>query len=113
MIRQQLRVALLAGSLVAATALTARAEDPQPAAAAAAAGPCAPQYRTVCVKEWVPEKYETTRVTYERVCREEKYTAYRCECVPETRTRQVCVSVPCVEEWTRSSVAPRAGFGEC
>jgi hypothetical protein len=97
--RQQIRVALLAGSLVAATALTARAQDPKPAPAATAA-PCAPQFRTVCVKEWVPEKYETTRITYERVCREEKYTAYRCECVPETRTRQVCVSVPCVEERT-------------
>ncbi len=100
MIRQQICVALLAGSLVAATALTARAEDPKPAPAAAAVDPCAPQYRTVCVKEWVPEKYDTTKTVYERVCREEKFTAYRCECVPETRTRQVCVSVPCVEERT-------------
>src|SRR5262249_48215472 len=58
MIRQQIRVALLAGSLVAATALTARADDPhQPAPAAPAANPCAPQFRTVCVKEWVPETY--------------------------------------------------------
>ena len=116
MIRQQIRVALLAGSLVAATALTARAEDPKPAPAAAAADACAPQYRTVCVKEWVPEKYDTTKTVYERVCREEKYTAYRCETAPETKTRQVtvyhkvpkvkevvrhvCVSVPCVEERT-------------
>jgi len=89
-----MRVALLAGSLIAASALTARAEDPKPA------DPCAPQYRTVCVKEWAPEKYETTRIVYERVCREEKYTAYRCECVAETKTRQVCVSVPVVEERT-------------
>lgn len=116
MIRQQIHVALLAGSLVAATALTARAEDPQPAPAAPAADPCAPQYRTVCVKEWVPETYQATRTVYDRVCREEKYTAYRCETVPETRTRQVttyrqvpetkevvrhvCVTVPVVEERT-------------
>jgi hypothetical protein len=117
MIRQQLRVALLAGSLVAAAALTARADDaPQPAPAAPAADPCTPQYRTVCVNEWVPETYQTTRTVYERVCREEKYTAYRCESVPETRTRavttyrqvpevkevvhQVCVCVPAVEQRT-------------
>jgi hypothetical protein len=117
MIRQQIRVALLAGSLVAATALTARAEDAPPAPAAPAAKPCAPQFRTVCVNEWVPETYQAIRTVYERVCREEKYTAYRCENVPETRTRtvicgyrqvpevkevvrRVCVRVPCVEERT-------------
>ena len=113
MIRQQIRVALLAGSFVAATALTARADDPPKPAAA---DPCAPQYRTVCVKEWVPETYQATRIVYDRVSREEKYTAYRCESVPETKTRtctvyhqvpkvkevtrHVCVSVPCVEERT-------------
>src|SRR5438309_1304639 len=117
MIRQQIRVALLASSLVAATAVTARADDaPQHAAAAPAADGCAPQYRTVCVKEWVPETYQATKTVYERVCKEEKYTAYRCESVPETRTRQVttyrqvpevkdvvrhvCVKVPVVEERT-------------
>jgi hypothetical protein len=104
MIWQQMRVALLAGSLVAATALTARAEDaPKPAPAAPAADPCAPQYRTVCVNEWVPETYQTTRTVYERVCRQEKYTAYRCECVPETKTRAVTVvrHVPEVKEVVR------------
>lgn len=117
MIRQQIRVALLAGSLVAALALTARAEDPpKPAPAAPAADACAPQYRTVCVNEWVPENYQTTRTVYDRVCTQEKYTAYRCEYVPETRTRtvttyrqvpevkevvrHVCVQVPVVEERT-------------
>jgi hypothetical protein len=124
MIRQQIRVALLAGSLAAATALTARAGDccqPAPAAPAAPcpaapAAPCPPQYRTVCEKVWVPETYQTTRTVYERVCRPEKYTAYRCECFPVTQTRtvpvcrqvpevkevvrRVCVYVPCVETRT-------------
>ena len=69
MIRQQMRVALLAGSIVAATALAARAQDaPKPADPAPAADPCAPQYRTVCVKEWVPETYTTTRTVYTREC---------------------------------------------
>jgi hypothetical protein len=118
MIRQQIRVALLTGSLVAATALAARAENAcQPAPAAPAAQPCAPPFRTVCVTERVPETYQTTRIVYDRVCREERYTAYRCECVPETKTRtittyrrvpevkevvrQVCVGrIPVVEERT-------------
>jgi hypothetical protein len=109
---------LLAGSLVAASALTARADDAAKLAPAApAADPCcAPQYRTVCVKEWVPETYQTTKTVYEKAERQEKYTAYRCETVPETRTRNVtvyhrvpevkevvrhvCVSVPVVEERT-------------
>ncbi len=110
MIWQQMRVALLAGGIVAATALTARADD------CCAPAPCAPQYRTVCVHEWVPENYTTTRTVYTRECKQENYTAYRCECVPETRTRtcttykmvpevqtvvhKVCVCVPCVEERT-------------
>jgi hypothetical protein len=118
MIWQHVRVALLAGSIVAATAWTARAEDaPQPAGPApVAADPCAPQYRTVCVKEWVPENYTTTRTVYTRECKTETYTAYRCECVPETKTRtvtcykmvpetrvetrKVCEMVPTVEERT-------------
>jgi hypothetical protein len=104
MIRQQIRVALLAGSLVAATAWTARADEaPQPAPAAPAADPCAPQYRTVCVKEWVPETYQATRTVYDRVSREEKYTAYRCETVPETKTRTVTMyrQVPEVKDVVR------------
>jgi len=103
MIRQQIRVALLAGSLVAATALTARAEDPAQPGPAAPAAPCPPQYRTVCEKVWVPETYQTTRTVYERVCRQENYTAYRCECVPVTRTRTVpvCRQIPEVKEVVR------------
>jgi hypothetical protein len=105
--------ALLASGLVAVAALSARAEDP------CQSGPphdCAPQYRTVCVKEWVPEHYQATRTVYKVECRTEKYTAYRCETVPEQRTRtvtvyrqiaetktvprRVCTCVPTVEERT-------------
>ena len=48
---------------------------------------CAPTYRTVCVQEWVPEKYQCTRTVYKTECKQETYTAYKCVCVPETRTR--------------------------
>jgi len=37
----------------------------------------------------VPEQYQCTRTAYKTECRTETYTAYKCECVPETRTR-VC-----------------------
>jgi len=72
--------------------------------------------RTVCVKEWVSEQYQATRTVYKTECHQEAYTAYRCETVPETRTRNVttcrtvqevqtimktvCENVPCVEERT-------------
>ena len=101
MIRQQIRVALLTGSLVAATVLTARAENgPAPPAPAV---PCAPAFRTICETVRVPETYVTTKTVYERVCCQEKYTQYRTECVPETRTRTVCVyhKVPEVQEVVR------------
>src|SRR5262249_39190104 len=90
--------------------LMARAEGQAPAA------PCAPQFRTVCVTEWVPQPYQCTRTSYRTECKQETYTAYRCEYVPETRTRictvynkvpevrtvtrTVCVCIPCVEERT-------------
>jgi hypothetical protein len=56
-------------------------------------GACGPQYQTICVQEWVPEYYKTTRTTYKRECVPETYTAYRTECVPETYTayRTECV----------------------
>jgi hypothetical protein len=111
MIRQQVRMAMLAGVLAAATS-AARADH----APAAAPAPCAPAYRTVCVKEWVPETYPCTRTVYKTEYKHEAYTAYKTECVPETRTRtcvsyrmvpevkevvrRVCVSVPVVEERT-------------
>src|SRR5437868_14262323 len=90
---QHVRSALLAGGIVIATGLCARAEDAsQPAPPPPAkADPSAPQLRTVCVHEWVPEKYQTTRTVYHRECKTESYTAYRCEYVPETRTRTCTV----------------------
>lgn len=73
-----------------------------------------PTTRKICVKEWVPEWYETTRTCYKREMVQEKYTAYRYENVQEKRKRTVykwvnearevercvCKMVPCVEERT-------------
>jgi hypothetical protein len=114
---RQLCVALLAGGLLAAAACTARADDAAPPAPGAPApADSTPQYQTVCCHEWVPETYPCTRTVYRTECRQEAYTAYRCECVPETRTRtcvvnkmvpevqtvvrKVCVCVPYVQERT-------------
>lgn len=112
MIAQRVRFALLASTVVMTAALpAARGGD-----GCCPPAPCGPAMKTICVEECVPEHYTTTRTVYkkERVC--EKYTAFRCESVPETRTRTctvydkvpcvetrtrtVCVSVPCVEERT-------------
>lgn len=82
---QRVRFALLAGVVAAATVSSARADD------CCAPAPCAPTTRTVCVQEWVPEKYQATRTVYKTQCRQETYTAYKCECVPVTKTR--CVTV--------------------
>ena len=108
MIRQQLRVALLAGGILAALSCTVRADE------CCKADPCAPAFRTVTVNEWVPEQYQATRTVYKKESHQETYTAYRCETVPETRTRtvtcytrvpemrtvtsKVCVKVPCWED---------------
>jgi hypothetical protein len=100
MLWQRVRTVLLAGGVAALAAASARAED------GCAPAPCAPapQFRTVTVKEWVPEQYPTTRTVYKTECRTETVTAYRCETVPETRTRTVttCKSVPTVETRTRT-----------
>jgi hypothetical protein len=89
MVWQHLKNALLVGAFAAAAALPARAGD---CCAPACAAPCT---RTVCCTEYVPEQYQCTRTTYKVVCKEEAYTAHRCECVPETRTctRTVCKPV--------------------
>jgi hypothetical protein len=103
MIWQHVRVAVLAGGIVVASGMSVRGEDAPPAAGAApAAAPC-PQYRTICVNEWVPENYTKCVTVYKKVCVEEKYTAYRCETVPETKTRtvQVCEYVPTEQEVVR------------
>jgi hypothetical protein len=97
---QPVRVAVLAGSILAAATLSARAGDccsPAPAE-------CGPQFRTVCVNEWVPETYQTTRTVYKTEYKTENFTAYRCETVPEVRTRTVCfyTSVPEVKTLTRT-----------
>lgn len=88
MVWQKLKLALLAGAFAAATALPVRAGD-------CCAPACAPCTRTVCCTEMVPEQYQCTRTTYKIECKEEAYTAYRCECVPEVRacTRTVCKPV--------------------
>jgi hypothetical protein len=120
MLWKRIRIALLAGALVATTALSARAQDEkkdekkdeikreeikapkeegQPITPHAAA-PCAPPMQKVCVTEWVPETYQTKRTVYRTECREETYTAYRCETVMEKRVRTVCVSVPHLETRT-------------
>ncbi|HEY8503262.1 MAG TPA: hypothetical protein VIL46_01685 [Gemmataceae bacterium] len=115
---QRLPAALAAGSamllLVAAARAghTAGSPDPCPPA------PCppAPPPVTTCkvrVCEWVPQEVEEVRTVYKHECRPQKYTAYRCEMVPQTCTktvtvhkmvkecvmecRTVCVKVPCIE----------------
>lgn len=131
---QRVSSALLAGTFVAMTSLSARADEPKapadaapapapapaaaPAPAPAPAGdcgnPCAPAYRTVCVTEWVPERVQCERTVMKYETRQEKYTAFRCECVaekkmvtrcvtervPVTKTVTVCEKVPCCEERT-------------
>jgi hypothetical protein len=52
---------------------------------------CAPKFRTVCCTEWVCEKYPCTRTCYRTECKEECYTAYKCEMIPEVRTRTCTV----------------------
>lgn len=104
MIWQRVRMAVVACIVAAAASLPyARAADP-----------CAPAMKTIQVEECVPEYYKTKRTVHKMQQVEEKYTAYKCELVPEkrkvtvwekvpveeTRTRCVTVSVPCVEERT-------------
>ena len=110
MLWQCARFALLAGVCLAGTALPVRAED----APAAPPGASAPATCKVQVTEWVPEPYKCLRTCYRLEPRQECYTAYRCECVPEKRTvtcttykmvtecrdvtRCYYVCVPCCEE---------------
>lgn len=88
----RIQVYILTAALAAVPGLV-RAEN-QPAAGgapvASTAAPCPQQYATVCVREWVPEAFTYTRTTYKTECRQEAYTAYRCEVVPEVKTRTVC-----------------------
>ncbi len=102
MLRNVAGSTVLAGCALAVLALGARAGD------APCGPPCAPAVRTVCVTEWVPQQYVTTRVSYRAECVQEKYTAYRTECVPETRTvtNTVYQMVPEVREEVRTVCVP-------
>jgi hypothetical protein len=95
MIWQRVSFALLAAMLVAAAALPVRAEDDKKPAAGDDKKP-AQEFCTVRVKRWVDEPYECTKTTYKVECKEEKYTAYKCETVPveKSRTVTVCKTVP-------------------
>jgi hypothetical protein len=104
---------LLVAGAVVVTAGRAVGDD----CASPCAAPCPPV--TTCkvrVVEMVPEQVPVTRTTYKVECRNEVYTAYRCEVVPETRTctrtvwkpvcetvmetRTSCVRVPVTEQRT-------------
>ena len=70
MLLQRVRFALLAAVVVAAAVIPVRAEDEKkaepiapPKEAAVAADPCV-QYRTICVKEWVPEQYTCNKTVF-------------------------------------------------
>jgi hypothetical protein len=72
--------------------------------------------RTIRVCEWVPENAVVERTVLKKVCVEEKYTAYRTECVAQQQervchvshmvpvyqdvVRTCCVAVPAVEKRT-------------
>jgi len=114
MIWHRARIALLANVILAAAAVSARAEDGCCAPAPTPA--CAPAMQTICVTEWVKENYTTTRTVYRTECVPETFTAYKTVCVPQTTThvvtvnrmvpevqhvvRTVCVPTPCVETRT-------------
>jgi len=97
---QRAAFALLAGTIVIATAIPARAQEemkdekaaPAPAAAPAAApapvsdGCC---YKTVCCTEWVPVKTMVERTTYKTEYKHEKCTVWKTECVPVCKERTV------------------------
>jgi hypothetical protein len=124
MVWKCVRLALLAGAFASLTALSVRADDAAPQApqtpqtpqapaapdhhAPLAAVPdhhtAAPCFRTVRCIEWVPEPYQCVRTCFRPVCKQEVYTAYRCECVPEVRTRCYTVHkmVPVVQHVTRT-----------
>ncbi len=106
MIWQRARFFLLAVVVVCSTGLSARADCCNTDCAPA----CAPAYRTVTVTEYKPTTVEEVRTVYKTVCDTEKYTAYRTECVPETRHRTVCCTklVPTVEDPHLHRVAQRS-----
>jgi len=123
---QRLRLALLTSVVLAAAQGAVWADDAKdddddaaekmdkPAEKKADAPAAACTTRKICVQEWVPEWYESTRTVYKSETAQEKYTAYRTENVTEKRVRTVykqvpttcevektvCKMVPCQEERT-------------
>jgi hypothetical protein len=117
---QRVRKALLTSMVVLAMAASSGRGDenipapahpaPHPAPAPACAPAAACPTRKITVEECVPEYYKTTRTVYKTQQVQEEYTDWKCEKVPETRTRTVpcedircrttCVTVPCVETRT-------------
>lgn len=115
MIWQRARFALLASVVLAAAAVSARAENltPVPAGggpvASTPTGDCgAPATQSICVTEWVPQNYTSTVTVYKTVCVPETFTAYRNVCVPQTCTRTCTVNkmVPCVQNVVRTVCVP-------
>src|SRR5437762_12838469 len=87
---------VVAGALTAPAAAVAGGDCCNPCPPA----PCAPvTTRKVTCVEYVPEQVPVTRTTYRMECRQEAYTAHRCEMVQQqqvcTKTvmRQVCETV--------------------
>jgi hypothetical protein len=101
-------IALVAGVAFVSTAATASARCCSPCStrafahackASCAPAPCAPApvvTKKIMVTQYVPQPYETTRTVYKTEYKDQKYTAYKCELVPEEHTRTVtyCKSVP-------------------
>jgi hypothetical protein len=103
-------IALVAGAALAWSVTDASACCFSPCSTRAFAGACrascapvacapapAPVVKKkIMVTQYVPQPYETTRTVYKTEYKEEKYTAYKCETVPEEHTRKVtyCKSIP-------------------
>jgi len=93
---QPVRIALLLGAITAVTVSPARADNCAPACTT----PCT---RTIQVTECVPETYKVKRTVYKTECKTEVVDGFKCESVPETRERTVCVTkkVPVMKCETR------------
>jgi hypothetical protein len=110
MLWQRFRMTLLASVVMATATVTVRAEEAPPADQKMATTTAAPaqEMRTICVKEWVPEKYETTRIVYRRECHEETVKGFKVVCTPENRPQEIWVShmVPEVKDGVRTVYHP-------
>jgi hypothetical protein len=95
MLGKTIRFALLAGLPVVLVTATAQAQ-PNPCPPP----PCTVVTKKVMVTEYTMEPYEGTRTTFKTEWQDQKYTAYKCEMVPEEHVRKVvyCKCVPVVKE---------------